>query len=252
MKRQKKRLAAFTLALTAMPLGSAVAGPFPPAAGEEGSTAIHKDDPAIVAWATGYKDYIVGDPPPDASFQTPEKTLGPADGNNFDVVSLGDGGKITYTFDLPIANSEGYDFAVFDNSFSDTWIELAWVEVSNDGDTWHRFPNISLTPDPIGSWGAIDPTNIDGFAGKYRVGYGTPFDLEDVELSKARYVRIVDIIGDGNALDSEGNSIYDPYPQSEGGVGFEVEAIGVMNVIPEPASLALLATGGLLLLRRRR
>ncbi len=248
----KRRFTAFTLALTTLPLAPAVAGPFPPAAGEPGSTAIAMDDPAIVAWATGYQDYIIGDPPPDATFQTPEKTLGPADGTSFDVVSLGDGGKITYTFDLPIANGDGYDFAVFDNSFADTWIELAWVEVSNDGDQWYRFPNISLTPEAIGSWGTIDPTDIDGFAGKYRAGYGTPFDLDDVGLSMARYVRIVDIIGDGSALDSENNPIYDPYPQFEGGVGFEVDAIGVMNVIPEPASVALLATGGLLLLRRRR
>ena len=34
------------------------AGPYPPAADETGSDAIHRDDPAFVHWATGYTDYF--------------------------------------------------------------------------------------------------------------------------------------------------------------------------------------------------
>ncbi|MFN6048554.1 MAG: T9SS C-terminal target domain-containing protein, partial [Bacteroidota bacterium] len=53
---------------------------------------------------------------------------GPAASNG--VVSLGDGGIATLTFDPPITNGDGFDFAVFENTFLDTFLELAFVEVS--------------------------------------------------------------------------------------------------------------------------
>ncbi len=78
----------------------ATAGPYPPAAGEQGSTAVSKDDPAFVAWATGWENYLPGADVSD-TFQTPEKALGKAEGTAFDIVSLGEGGSITLTFDPP-------------------------------------------------------------------------------------------------------------------------------------------------------
>ena len=98
---------------------TAWAGPYPPAADETGSQAIHMDDSAFVFWATGYTDYIVGDNVDD-TWQTPENALGKAEGTSFDVVSLGDGGRITLTFDQPVENGQGWDFAVFENSFSES------------------------------------------------------------------------------------------------------------------------------------
>ncbi|MFZ5505306.1 MAG: PEP-CTERM sorting domain-containing protein, partial [Pseudomonadota bacterium] len=109
--------------------GSAHAGPFAPAAGSAGSTAIHKDDGAFVQWATGYTDYQPG-ANVDASWKNPAKGLGKAEGTSTDVVVLGDGGRITLTFDGYITNGAGADFAVFENSFSNTFLELAFVEVS--------------------------------------------------------------------------------------------------------------------------
>ena len=114
------------------PLVAAVsmAGPYPPEAGVQGSAAIHMDDPAFVGWAAGYTDYTVGSDV-DSTWQTPEKALGKATGDSYDVVSLGRGGRITLTFTAPIEDGEGWDFAVFENSFSDSCGGLiGWNELS--------------------------------------------------------------------------------------------------------------------------
>lgn len=212
---------------------SAAAGPYRPAAGEAGSWAIHMDDPAFVAWATGWEEYNPGEHV-DAAFQTPERAVGKASGTSYDIVSLGRGGKITMTFDPPIQNGVGWDFAIFENSFSDTFLELAYVEVSSNGVDFIPFDSDSLTPSPVAGFGAVDPSNVDGLAGKYKQGYGTPFDLEDVGLNSATYVRIIDVVGDGTCLDTSGHVIYDPYP-TIGSAGFDLDAIGVSNGAAYPS-----------------
>lgn len=210
------------------------AGPFPPAAGQEGSTAIHMEDESIVAWATGWTNYVHGENL-STDWTNVVNALGPATGDTWDVVSLGDGGQITMTFDTPIVNGPGYDFAVFGNSFNDHFLELAYVEVSSDGIHFHRFHNESLTTNEVPFLGAhMDPALIDGLAGKYRVGYGIPFDLNELadepnlDVHDIRYVRLVDIIGDGSYTDSVGRVIYDPHPTT-GSAGFDLEAVAVLN-----------------------
>ncbi len=236
------------------------AGPFAPAAGQPGSTAIHMNDSAFTAWATGWIDYIPG-ANLDASFKTPEKALGKASGTSFDVVSLGEGGKITLTFANPIMNGPGWDFAVFENSFSDTFLELAWVEVSSNGSDFFRFDNYSYTPSAVGAFGSVDPTNIHGYAGKYRQGFGTPFDLaglashSNLDIDNILYIRLIDIIGDGNARDSLNNRIYDPYPTT-GSAGFDLDAIGVihqnLSAVPVPAALWLMGSALVALIGLKR
>ena len=224
------------------------AGPFPPAAGLPNSTAIAANDPAIAGWASSYRDYIVGDNV-DLQFQTPLLALGPAgnaSGNNngfiFDIVSLGEGGSITLSFDQAITNGEGADFLVFENSFSDNFLELAFVEVSSNGIDFVRFDNISLTASPVGAFGNIDTTDILGYAGKYRGGFGTPFDLQtladkvgsnpSLDIHYISHIRIVDINGNGSTVDSLAapagpNPIYDPSP-SFGSAGFDLDAVAAM------------------------
>lgn len=237
--------------------GSCLAGPYPPAAGRPGSTAVSKDDPAFRAWASGWTEYVPGTEV-SSTWQTPQKALGKAAGDSYDVVSLGNGGRITLTFERPITNGTGWDFAVFENAFGDSFLELAWVEVSSDGVHFVRFDNRSLTPGPVGSFGAVDPTDIDGLAGKYRQGWGTPFDLSDlaakpeviaglVDLGAITHVRLVDIVGDGSASDSAGNPIYDPHPTSQS-AGFDLDAVGVRHVLtgnepPEAPALLSPADG---------
>jgi len=222
------------LALSFVGASQAWAGPFPPAAGQEGSTAVSMHDERFVAWATGWTNFVEGTQL-DAYWAEPGRALGPATGDAFDVVSLGNGGHLTMTFSTPIVNGPGHDFAVFGNSFNDHFLELAFVEVSSDGTNFFRFHNESLTPEAVPFWGAhMDPTLIDGLAGKYRVGYGMPFDLEELkgvspllDVHDVRFVRLVDIIG-GSATDSVGRIIYDPSPTT-GSAGFDLEAVGVLN-----------------------
>ena len=254
------------------------AGPFAPAAGQPGSNAVSKDSPTITNWATGYLNYLPG-ADLDATWQTPSKAFGPALGTFDDIVGLGNGGRITLTFGGRITNGAGADFAVFENSFSDGYLELARVEVSSDGSNFFRFAAYSLTPSPVGAFGVVDPTNLggpqvagggsfyEGFAGKYRAGFGTPFDLSaltgtaGLDLNNVRYVRIVDVLGDGSEFDNfpgTANRIYDPF-KTTGSAGFDLEAIGVMHFVaatpvPEPGQFALLGAGLALVmhLARRR
>jgi hypothetical protein len=208
---------------------------YAPAAGQAGSTAVHMDDANIVGWASGWENYVVGSNcAPE--WQTPEKALGEANGTSYDIVSLGCGGEITLTFECGIGDGIGYDFAVFENGFSDTYLELAYVEVSSDGVNFFRFLNDSLTDSPVGGFGAVDPTDIGGFGGKYRQGYGTAFDMASLtdtsgllDTNNVKWVRIVDIVGDGSYVDTSGDVIYDPYPTT-GSAGFDLDAIGVLNM----------------------
>ncbi|HOW52155.1 MAG TPA: hypothetical protein PLV42_08965 [bacterium] len=207
---------------------------FAGAAGTTGSPAVAKDDPDITAWATGVAAVEWGDNLTEAWKDT-DKALGPAEGNATAVVSLGDGGSITLTFDEPITDGDGPDIVVFENSFSDDFLELAFVEVSSDGVTFVRFDSTYLGTGPVSEYGTLDPTLIDGLAGKYRAGWGVPFDLATlagkdatVDLSAITHIRIVDVKGDGSMTDSGGRPIYDPYPTHES-AGFDLDAVGIIK-----------------------
>ena len=216
-------------------------GPYAPAAGEPESTAVSMDDPALVGWAADWMDYYPGEGV-DANCQTPALAMGQAVGEANDTVCLGGGGRITLAFDPPISNGPGWDFAVFGGSIGDFYLSLAYVEASSDGISFYRFPNDSLTSAPFDGSETVDPSNISGLASKYRQGFGTPFNLDDLpassnfDPSKVAYIRLIDIVGDGSCVDTSGDVIYDPYPTSIS-AGFDLEAIGVryqyLNTDPE-------------------
>ncbi|MET0791336.1 MAG: hypothetical protein ABW061_07415 [Polyangiaceae bacterium] len=139
----------------------------------------------------------------------PEIVLGPPKGQgdasgSLDVVTLGNGGSITLGFaPSTIVDGPGPDFIVFENAFYVTgstppqsFAELGTVEVSEDGDTFRGFP-CTASESPYGScagWhpvyanpddNSIDPTDPS-------VAGGDAFDLADVGINEARYVRITD------------------------------------------------------------
>lgn len=237
------------------------AGPFTPPPGIP-ATSLPAEN-----WATGFVDYLPGaNADPAGPFANPAMALGPASGNPEEVVSLGDGGSIVLTFAGTITNGSGADFAVFENGFVDgssglVFGELAWVEVSSDGASWLRFPGQSMSP-AIGSFSGLDPTNFSGLAGTYPITptvLGTPFDLSVFQgaADSVRYVRIVDIIGNGSVRDVIGNPIHDPSPTTSPGGGFDLSGVGVVHLapIPEPGTYALMAAGLVVVLtiaRRRR
>ena len=211
---------------------------YDPAAGQTGARAINLDDPRLTAWASGFVSPVSYGGSVSDGFKTPERALGKAIGDAFDVVALGDGGAIVLTFSSPLRNGAGPDFAVFENSFSDTFLELAFVEVSSDGVSFARFDSAYLGNTPVTAFGVHSPNLMAGLAGKHRQGWGTPFDLallryrpavQDgrVDLGAIRYVRIVDIVGDGSQRDSFGHPIHDPHPTT-GSAGFDLDAVGAL------------------------
>ena len=220
---------------------------FAPPPGELGSTAIHKDSLILIDWAVevvsferGLED-IAFPGGLYASFGDSSRALGYAECTSVDVVSLGDGGSITLAFDFVIENGDGPDFAVFENSFSDTYLEFAHVEVSTDGEHFVRFPSVSniQTDEQTATYANSDPTLVHNLAGKYRQAYGTPFDLQDladstgIDLMEINFVRIVDVVGSIDPLygtyDSQGHLINDPYPTDFESGGFDLDGVGVIH-----------------------
>lgn len=212
---------------------------YPGAAEESGSDALPAESVAIVAWASVVENYTAGGGVIE-EWRDSSNALGPAEGNSFDIVSLGEGGTLTVGFEQPISDGLGADFVLFENSFSDTFLEFAFVEISSDGETFVRFDSASQTRDAVGQFGGVDPEHIGALGGKYRQGWGTPYDLGalrqrrevvtgELELMAIRYVRLVDVVGDGTVFDSFGRPIYDPTPTAES-TGFDVDAIGVLHV----------------------
>jgi hypothetical protein len=173
-----------------------------------------------------------------ANYGVESDALGHSDDH---VVTLGDGGFATLTFDPPIINGSGFDFAVFENGLSDSFLELGFVEVSSDGSRFVRFSSTSLTPDSlqIGTFGFLDATKINNLAGKYRLFFGTPFDLEELkdssglDLMHITHVRIIDVVGCVTtayaSFDSFGHKINDPWPTPFNTGGFDLDAVGVIH-----------------------
>ena len=231
--------------LTFFPLG--LFAQFDGIVGTQGCKAIHCDDSLIIEWALncvvtcGYLD-ITNPNNGYASYGTESNAIGKVeDKNTVNAVSLGDSGIAILTFQTPIVNGKGADFAVFENALNDMFLELALVEVSSDGVHYFRFPTTSniQTDVQIGNGGKIDATLINNLAGKYRVGWGTPFDLDELEddenldKNNIRYVKIIDVVGTINqkyaSLDASGNSINDPYPTPFESGGFDLTGVGVIN-----------------------
>jgi len=219
---------------------------FAPAAGQPGSTALRADSSCFINWATqchvqrGLKQINL----PDsgyASVGTAQSAIGQASTNG--VVSLGDGGIATLTFNPPISDGNGFDFAIFENTFLDSFLELAFVEVSTDSQSWARFPSESLTQTKVqtAAFGYTQATKIHNLAGKYRHPYGTPFDLKDLAMmsnirtNEIRYIRIIDVVGSIDTLyaqrDSKNRIINDPWPTPFASSGFDLDAVGVIHQV---------------------
>lgn len=219
--------------------------PFDGIVGSAGCQAISCVDPAILGWASGcqlecgYQDIAVREA--RASFGSETAAIGAATTSTMECVSLGDSGVAVLTFDQPIVDGDGYDFAVFENALNHTFLELAFVEVSSDGVHFVRFPATSRTQTTtqIANGGSVDATEIHNLAGKYSVGWGTPFDLAELadsnnlDISNVTHVRIVDVVGtiepQWASLDAHGHIINDPYPTPFESSGFDLSGVAVLN-----------------------
>ena len=221
--------------------------------GTAGSTAIYKDSSIIEAWATGIeiqRGYLDIN---DKSFQIsgtnrvsygdPQAGLYTAEGNSNNIVSLGDSGIVIVNFASTIYNGLGPDFAVFENGFANDYLELAFVEVSSDGIHFIRFSSSSLfqTSTQVGPYAFASCDAVNNLAGKYKQGYGTPFDLEELKYSAnldvnaISHIKLVDVIGsitNIGSLDTAGNRINDCYPTPFASGGFDLDAVATMHMNP--------------------
>ena len=219
---------------------------FAPAAGNAGTTAIHMDSSIFVNWAVSCS-IAVG----QEDISNPQSVLASAGDNTMaigapgnGIVSLGDGGYAILTFERSIKNGPGWDFAVFENSFSNTFLELGLVEVSSDGLNYFQFESTSFTQDTlqIDAFGSINPEMVNNLAGKYRATFGTPFDLEELafeqglDVNNITHIKIIDVIGSIDpaigTYDQFGNIINDPFPTPFPSSGFDLDAIGVIHEQP--------------------
>ena len=216
---------------------------YAPAVGMVGSTAIHSDSNIFVAWANNCilhkswqnaMDTTIG----KVAFGSSADGVDKADGQ---AVSLGDGGSAILSFQTPITNGVGWDFAVFENAFNNDFLELAFVEVSSNGIDFVRFPahSLSQADSQITAFGVINTSSINNLAGKYRIQFGTPFDLAElsnsmiVDVNRITHIRIIDVVGSINPsfgnLDTANNFINDPFPTPFPSSGFDLDAVGIIN-----------------------
>src|SRR6218665_304525 len=223
--------------------GGMFAQTYAPPVGQPGTTAMHKDSSAFVSWAKscrvtrGYQDISN---PGLGYASVGDSSMATAKAQSNGVVSLGDGGSAVCMFEKPVKNGAGYDFAVFENGFDDVFLELAFVEVSSDGVNFTRFKAHSLTDasTQTGSFGSTDATKINNLAGKYRGGYGTPFDLAELagtpglDINAITHIKIIDVVGSVataySTFDGFGNRVNDPWPTAFPSGGFDLDAIGVI------------------------
>ena len=110
---------------------------YAPPAGQPGSTAISKADATLIAWAklaTVERGFIniLNESQGKATVGNVDNVVGPANGS---VMSLGDGGVVTLTFNTPITNGPGFDLAVFERCYcrSWSWALLAVGRVASPG-----------------------------------------------------------------------------------------------------------------------
>lgn len=164
---------------------------------------------------------------------------------SIDVVSLGSGGSIVVSFEPnAIVDGPGPDFIVFENPFvigggspsnpSDVYAEPGQVSVSDDLTTWHTFP-CAPKADPQSPLGTGTAPPYGSCAG-WHVVYSAPgngispvdttaaggdaFDLADVGVTHARYVRIVDQTSESCPASGA---------QKPTTNGFDLDAVAIVN-----------------------
>ncbi|MDB4937246.1 MAG: Cell surface protein [Labilithrix sp.] len=166
----------------------------------------------------------------------PGVVLGPPVGGGslsggLDVVSLGFKGEIVLGFEPnAIVDGPGVDFLVFENAF---WAagdpdhpaaELGDVSVSEDGVTWKTFPctpGAGPTYGTCAGWHPVYSAPGNGISSiDPKEAGGDPYDLADLGVTTARFVRIRDL----GTVDCPSNPGSKPTT-----VGFDLDAIAIVN-----------------------
>lgn len=190
--------------------------------------------------------YTVGDITSNRAFYGEAANApGPADNS---MVSLGDKGYAILELDPAARDGAGVDIAIFENGLysppsqdSMIFAELAFVEVSSDGEHFVRFPAISntQTDTQLGSFTEINSHALYNLAGAAPAFKGAGFDLAEladssgVDISHITHVRVRDVGGCIDpayaSYDAQGNIINDPWPTNFNSSGFDLDAVAVLH-----------------------
>lgn len=176
-------------------------------------------------FATEVVDHFFGGGQDFGQDAFPEPVLGGPQGGgvtrgSLDVMSLGNGGWVTLGFSpRVIVDGSGPDFIVFENPFyaggdpQAPVAELGTVAVSVDGEEWYEFscePGDAPPYPGCAGWTPVaadvtEPESVSPFE-PGQAG-GEAFDLSDLGLQEARFVRITDLVGDDVIFDLDAVSI---------------------------------------------
>jgi len=185
------------------------------------------------AFATGVVSFEAGACSGFGASDMPQIVLGaPVGGGtsqgSTDVVSLGAGGSIVLSFaPNAIVDGPGPDFVVFENAFfvsgnpNNVYAEPGEVSVSDDGVVWSTYPCTATAGNPpYGQCAGTHPVFSPPYAPTdYPNCGGDAFDLADLGVTHARYVRIVDHSGETCTP-----------PQNN--TGFDLDAIVILHPGP--------------------
>jgi hypothetical protein len=169
--------------------------------------------------------------------EMPDIVLGPPVGagslqGSLDVVSLGIGGEIVLSFEPnAIVDGPGPDFIVFENAFyaggdaTQPSADPGEVSVSEDGVTWVTFPCEPGSAAPYGAcagWRPVYSAPGNGIS-PFDVEHagGDPYDLADVGVKTARFVRIRD----------KSSGACDGPPPRPNNSGFDLDAVAIVHAI---------------------
>ena len=198
--------------------------------GSNGGSA-DEDPTARLPYARGVVSFAPGDFSGFGAERFPEVVLGPPGGEgrgagSLDVLSLGVGGEIVLDFgERTIEDGPGPDFVVFENPFypegdrTKVFAEPASVAVSIDGDEFLEYA-CDAEGDGNGRFAGcagitptepFDPLRVDPLDPE--LTGGDVFDLSELGLGEARFVRLVD-----RARDGTGNN-----------AGFDLDAVGLIH-----------------------
>lgn len=190
-------------------------------------------DPAAepLPYASAVVSFEPGDDAGYGEDDLPNVVLGPPhgggeQGGSLDVLSLGKGGSIVLGFEpYAIVDGDGADFVVFENAFwpggdpSAVFAEPGEVSVSEDGEEWHAFA-CDAEGDGAGHFaGCAGVTPTEKYDAQALVPLepgvsgGDAFDLADLGVERARFVKIRDRSNAGMAPSA----------------GFDLDAVGIVS-----------------------
>lgn len=205
-----------------------------PAPGNDGGADPDGGGPRADRFVTKVVSFTPGQCAGFGASEMPGIVLGPPAGagdqkGSLDVVSLGVGGELVVSFEPNgIVDGPGADFIVFENAFfaagnpNTPSADPGEVSVSEDGVTWMTYECTPGAAAPYGKCAGWHPVYAAPGNGVSpfdpRTAGGEAYDLSELGLPEARYVRI----RDKSSASCEGQ----PKPQN---LGFDLDAIGVIN-----------------------